>query len=142
MLVMVSTLGWKKQKAKIEEARRYRAMQHSSARAKLVGEKSKVAESVAITGVMRLQDTVLVGYRKSYRAGGGLVPGEKLDASGVVTGTWMALLDTGDPSDLEKLDTWCKDKVQVVLRVDPGSSSICFVEPLSSVQAKLQLAPG
>lgn len=140
-LVVASALGWNKQKNKIEEARRYRAMQHSSARAQIVTAHPSAAETIAITGVMRMHDTVLVGYRKSFPNQGALVPGEKVDIGGVVTGTWVAWLQGSDNADIDTLDAWCKDKVEVVLRIEPGSLKLFFVEPLSAARAKLQLAP-
>ena len=140
-LVVASALGWSKQKRKIEEARRYRAMQHSSARAQLVTARASSAETIAITGVMRMHDTVLVGYRKSFPNQGALVPGEKVDLEGMVTGTWVAWLQDSNNADIDTLDSWCKDRVEVVLRIEAGSSDLSFVEPLSAAQAKLQLAP-
>ena len=140
-LLFGSVFGWRKQKKKIEAARRYRAAAHSSERARLAAIQFSQCQSVSISGVVCLAETVLVGYRKPFPADGKLFPGEKMEPDGRVVGTWVAWMAPTSAGDVEKLDRWCKDKAEVILRFDPIGSDLCIFDPLSQVEAKLQLSP-
>lgn len=141
-LIVAPLVGWQKQVMRIEESRRNRVKAHSTERAMLLAKGNFGSQTVTISGVVLLNETVLIGYRKSSPSNVyTLAPGENIDTSGIISGTWVVWLKPTDNLDIEKLQYWCKSKVTVVFTVDPQGTESHLIEPLTLDEVKIQLAP-
>lgn len=140
-LVIAPLVGWQKQRQRIEDSRRHRIMAHSAERASILAKSNMGSQTVSISGVVTLDDTVLIGYRKSRPTQGILGPGEKIDEHGSVNGTWVAWLSSNREVEIAKLQFWCNQNVSVVITVDPRGKDLHFIEPLTLDEVKILLAP-
>lgn len=140
-LVVGPLLGWERHKKKMERARSERAKSHSLERARLVATSHKKTNTIKLTGVLNLDSTVLIGYVRDFPSDGRLAPGEKVNESGSVTGTWVAFSDIVETGHINQLSDWTKTEVDLVFTVDDTSAKLHFVEPISQMQVSLQLTP-
>ncbi|MDA8197496.1 MAG: hypothetical protein M0019_09885 [Actinomycetota bacterium] len=140
-LVVGPLLGWERHKKKMELARSNRAKSHSLERARLVATNHKRTNTIRLTGVLNLDSTVLIGYTRDFPTDGRLAPGEKVNDSGSVIGTWVAFSDLIDTGHISQLSDWTKAEVDLVFTVDDASAKLHFVEPISQMQVSLQLTP-
>lgn len=140
-LVVGPILGWERHKKKMERVRSERAKGHSLERARLVATNHKKTHTIKLTGVLNLDSTVLIGYVRDFPSDGRLAPGEKVNESGSVSGTWVAFSDIVETGHINQLNDWTKTEVDLVFTVDDTSEKLHFVEPLSQMKVSLQLTP-